>query len=92
MADSLGRKPVIPAGAGILLPRRSPARWRRLSIQLIVMRFSRFCWAVAASVVINAPDAGYLSKGRVFAHDASFVMLVTTIALLMAPYCRRLRW
>jgi DHA1 family bicyclomycin/chloramphenicol resistance-like MFS transporter len=66
------------------LPRRRwPARWQQTIDQLIIMRFFHGP-AAAASVVINALMRDIYPKEE-FSRMMSFVMLVTTIAPLVAP-------
>ena len=73
MADSLGRKPVILGGTLV-----------QTIDHLIIMRFFHGLAAAAASVVINALMRDIYPKEE-FSRMMSFVMLVTTIAPLVAP-------
>ncbi|CQB62669.1 bicyclomycin resistance protein [Salmonella enterica subsp. enterica serovar Bovismorbificans] len=87
MADSLGRKPVILGGTLVFAAAAGAAVACALAQtidQLIVMRFFHGLAAAAASVVINALMRDIYPKEE-FSRMMSFVMLVTTIAPLMAP-------
>lgn len=83
MADSLGRKPVILGGTLIFAAAVACALAQSID-QLIVMRFFHGLAAAAASVVINALMRDVYPKEE-FSRMMSFVMLVTTIAPLVAP-------
>ncbi|CZY05533.1 Bcr/CflA family multidrug efflux MFS transporter [Enterobacter ludwigii] len=84
MADSFGRKPVI-LGRTLIFAGAAVACAQAQTIdQLIVMRFFHGLAAAAASVVINALMRDIYPKEE-FSRMMSFVMLVTTIAPLVAP-------
>ncbi len=89
MADSLGRKPVILGGTLVFAAAAVACALAQTIDQLIVMRFFHGLAAAAASVVINALMRDIYPKEE-FSRMMSFVMLVTTIAPLMAPIVRRL--
>ena len=84
MADSLGRKPVILGGTLIFAAVAVACALAQSIDQLIVMRFFHGLAAAAASVVINALMRDIYPKEE-FSRMMSFVMLVTTIAPLVAP-------
>ncbi|WP_253383504.1 Bcr/CflA family multidrug efflux MFS transporter [unidentified bacterial endosymbiont] len=84
MADSLGRKPVILGGTLIFAGAAVACALAQSIDQLIVMRFLHGLAAAAASVVINALMRDIYPKEE-FSRMMSFVMLVTTIAPLVAP-------
>ncbi|HCJ6521705.1 TPA: Bcr/CflA family multidrug efflux MFS transporter [Enterobacter cloacae] len=84
MADSLGRKPVILGGTLIFAAAAVACALAQSIDQLIVMRFFHGLAAAAASVVINALMRDIFPKEE-FSRMMSFVMLVTTIAPLVAP-------
>ncbi|SUI27809.1 bicyclomycin resistance protein [Salmonella enterica subsp. enterica serovar Derby] len=84
MADSLGRKPVILGGTLVFAAAAVACALAQTIDQLIVMRFFHGLAAAAASVVINALMRDIYPKEE-FSRMMSFVMLVTTIAPLMAP-------
>ncbi|ELE9012726.1 Bcr/CflA family multidrug efflux MFS transporter [Enterobacter cloacae] len=84
MADSLGRKPVILGGTLIFAAAAVACALAQSIDQLIVMRFFHGLAAAAASVVINALMRDIYPKEE-FSRMMSFVMLVTTIAPLVAP-------
>lgn len=84
MADSLGRKPVILGGTLIFAGAAVACALAQSIDQLIVMRFFHGLAAAAASVVINALMRDVYPKEE-FSRMMSFVMLVTTIAPLVAP-------
>ena len=84
MADSLGRKPVILGGTLIFAAAAVACALAQSIDQLIVMRFFHGLAAAAASVVINALMRDVYPKEE-FSRMMSFVMLVTTIAPLVAP-------
>ncbi len=84
MADSLGRKPVIWAGRWYLPLRRL---YQCVGADYQISGGDAFFHglaATAASVVINALMRDIYPKEE-FSRMMSFVMLVTTIAPLMAP-------
>ena len=84
MADSLGRKPVILGGT-LIFAAAAVACARAPTIDyLIGTRFFHGLAAAAASVVINALMRDIYPKEE-FSRMMSFVMLVTTIAPLVAP-------
>ncbi|HHA1766871.1 TPA: Bcr/CflA family multidrug efflux MFS transporter [Enterobacter ludwigii] len=84
MADSFGRKPVILGGTLIFAGAAVACAQAQTIDQLIVMRFFHGLAAAAASVVINALMRDIYPKEE-FSRMMSFVMLVTTIAPLVAP-------
>lgn len=84
MADSLGRKPVILGGTLVFAAAAVACALAQSVDQLIVMRFLHGVAAAAASVVINALMRDIYPKEE-FSRMMSFVMLVTTIAPLVAP-------
>ncbi|MFV7476365.1 Bcr/CflA family multidrug efflux MFS transporter [Enterobacter pseudoroggenkampii] len=84
MADSLGRKPVILGGTLIFAAAAVACALAQTIDHLIVMRFFHGLAAAAASVVINALMRDIYPKEE-FSRMMSFVMLVTTIAPLVAP-------
>ena len=84
MADSLGRTPVILGGTLIFAGAAVACAQAQTIDQLIVMRFFHGLAAAAASVVINALMRDIYPKEE-FSRMMSFVMLVTTIAPLVAP-------
>lgn len=84
MADSLGRKPVILGGTLIFAAGAVACALAQSIDQLIVMRLFHGLAAAAASVVINALMRDIYPKEE-FSRMMSFVMLVTTIAPLVAP-------
>ncbi|MBE8214608.1 MFS transporter, partial [Leptospira borgpetersenii serovar Ballum] len=84
MADSLGRKPVILGGTLIFAAAAIACALAQSIDQLIYMPFLHGLSAAAASVVINALMRDIYPKEE-FSRMMSFVMLVTTIAPLLAP-------
>ena len=84
MADSIGRKPVILGGTLVFAAAAVACAMAQTIDQLIVMRFFHGLAAAAASVVINALMRDIYPKEE-FSRMMSFVMLVTTIAPLVAP-------
>lgn len=84
MADSVGRKPVILGGTLIFAAAAVACALAQSIDQLITMRFFHGLAAAAASVVINALMRDIYPKEE-FSRMMSFVMLVTTIAPLLAP-------
>ncbi|VFS77933.1 Sulfonamide resistance protein [Kluyvera cryocrescens] len=84
MADSLGRKPVILGGTLIFATAAAACALAPTIDYLIVTRFFHGLAAAAASVVINALMRDIYPKEE-FSRMMSFVMLVTTIAPLVAP-------
>nr|WP_230963103.1 Bcr/CflA family multidrug efflux MFS transporter [Enterobacter cloacae] len=84
MADSLGRKPVILGGTLIFAAAAVACALAQSIDQLIVIRLFHGLAAAAASVVINALMRDIYPKEE-FSRMMSFVMLVTTIAPLVAP-------
>lgn len=93
MADSLGRKPVILGGV-IVFALASAACAVAESINTFIwLRFLHGFAAAAASVVINALMRDMFTKDE-FSRSMSFVVLVMTIAPLMAPIMggEMMRW
>ena len=84
MADSIGRKPVILGGTLIFAAAAVACALAQTVDQLITMRFLHGLAAAAASVVINALMRDMFPREE-FSRMMSFVMLVTTIAPLLAP-------
>lgn len=84
MADSLGRKPVILGGTLVFAAAAVACALSQTIDHLIIMRFLHGLAAAAASVVINALMRDIYPKEE-FSRMMSFVMLVTTIAPLVAP-------
>ncbi|MEP8857149.1 Bcr/CflA family multidrug efflux MFS transporter [Enterobacter asburiae] len=84
MADSLGRKPVILGGTLVFAAAAVACALAQTIDHLIIMRFFHGLAAAAASVVINALMRDIYTKEE-FSRMMSFVMLVTTIAPLVAP-------
>ncbi|UAN20707.1 Bcr/CflA family multidrug efflux MFS transporter [Enterobacter sp. JBIWA003] len=84
MADSLGRKPVILGGTLVFAAAAVACALAQTIDHLIFMRFFHGLAAAAASVVINALMRDIYPKEE-FSRMMSFVMLVTTIAPLVAP-------
>lgn len=83
MADSIGRKPVILGGTLIFAAAAGACALAQSIDQLITLRFFHGL-AAAASVVINALMRDIYPKEE-FSRMMSFVMLVTTVAPLLAP-------
>ena len=84
MADSLGRKPVVLGGTLVFAGATAACAMAQSIDHLIVMRFFHGLAAAAASVVINALMRDIYPKEE-FSRMMSFVMLVTTVAPLVAP-------
>jgi DHA1 family bicyclomycin/chloramphenicol resistance-like MFS transporter len=84
MADSIGRKPVILGGTLVFAAAAVACALSQTIEHLIIMRFFHGLAAAAASVVINALMRDIYPKEE-FSRMMSFVMLVTTIAPLVAP-------
>lgn len=84
LADSFGRKPVIAAGTLIFALAAAACALAQTIDQLITLRFLHGLSAAAGSVVISALMRDSYSKEE-FSRMMSFVMLVTTIAPLLAP-------
>lgn len=84
MTDNLGRKPVMLGGTLVFALAASACALAQSIDQLIVMRFMHGLAAAAASVVINALMRDIYPKEE-FSRMMSFVMLITTIAPLVAP-------
>ena len=84
MADSLGRKPVVLGGTLVFAGAAAACAMAQSIDHLIVMRFFHGLAAAAASVVINALMRDIYPKEE-FSRMMSFVMLVTTVAPLVAP-------
>lgn len=84
MADSLGRKPVILGGTLVFAAAAVACALAQTIDHLIIVRFFHGLAAAAASVVINALMRDIYPKEE-FSRMMSFVMLVTTIAPLVAP-------
>lgn len=84
LADSFGRKPVITFGTLIFAIAAAACALSQTIDQLINMRLLHGLSAAAGSVVISALMRDTYSKEE-FSRMMSFVMLVTTIAPLLAP-------
>ncbi|RWR02655.1 bicyclomycin/multidrug efflux system [[Pantoea] beijingensis] len=84
LADSFGRKPVITFGTLVFALAAAACAMSQTVEQLINMRFLHGLSAAAGSVVISALMRDSYSKEE-FSRMMSFVMLVTTIAPLLAP-------
>ena len=84
LADSFGRKPVIAVGTLIFAVAAAACALSNSIEQLINMRFLHGLSAAAGSVVISALMRDSYSKEE-FSRMMSFVMLVTTVAPLLAP-------
>lgn len=84
MADSIGRKPVVLGGTLVFAVAAIACALSSTIDYLIAMRFVHGLSAAAASVVINALMRDIYPKEE-FSRMMSFVMLVTTIAPLIAP-------
>jgi len=84
LADSFGRKPVIAAGTLIFAIAAAACALAQTIDQLITLRFLHGLSAAAGSVVISALMRDSYSREE-FSRMMSFVMLVTTIAPLLAP-------
>lgn len=84
MADSLGRKPVIFWGVMIFAVAAGACAMAQSVEQLVWMRFLHGLAAAAASVVINALMRDMFTKDE-FSRMMSFVVLVMTVAPLLAP-------
>ncbi|WP_437609789.1 Bcr/CflA family multidrug efflux MFS transporter [Erwinia sp. V71] len=84
LADSFGRKPVITFGTLVFAIAAAACALSQSVEQLINMRLLHGLSAAAGSVVISALMRDSYSKEE-FSRMMSFVMLVTTIAPLLAP-------
>lgn len=84
MADSLGRKPVILGGTLIFAIAGAACALAQSIEQLIYLRFLHGMSAAAAAVVINALMRDMFTKDD-FSRMMSFVVLVMTVAPLVAP-------
>lgn len=84
LADALGRKPVILGGTLVFVLAASACALSQTIEMLITMRFFHGLAAAAASVVINALMRDIYTRDE-FSRMMSLVMLVTTIAPLLAP-------
>jgi DHA1 family bicyclomycin/chloramphenicol resistance-like MFS transporter len=84
MADSIGRKPVVLGGTLVFAAAAIACALSQTIDHLIFMRFLHGLSAAAASVVINALMRDIYPKEE-FSRMMSFVMLITTIAPLVAP-------
>nr|WP_315707754.1 Bcr/CflA family multidrug efflux MFS transporter [Brenneria ulupoensis] len=84
MSDSIGRKPVILGGVLVFTLAAAACALSQTVEQLIYMRFLHGLSAASASVVINALMRDMFSKDE-FSRMMSFVILVMTIAPLLAP-------
>jgi len=84
LADTLGRKPVILFGTVLFAVAAAACALSRTVEHLIYMRFLHGLSAAAASVVINALMRDMFTKDD-FSRMMSFVVLVMTVAPLLAP-------
>lgn len=84
IADSWGRKPVIVAGTLVFAVAAASCALSQSIEQLIAMRLVHGLAAAAASVVISALIRDSYAKEE-FSRMMSFMMLITTIAPLLAP-------
>ncbi|WP_409308924.1 Bcr/CflA family multidrug efflux MFS transporter [Pectobacterium sp. B1J-3] len=84
MADSVGRKPVILGGTLIFALAGVACALSQTVEQLVQMRFLHGLSAAASAVVINALIRDMFSKDE-FSRMMSFVVLVMTVAPLIAP-------
>ncbi|MCC8373479.1 MULTISPECIES: Bcr/CflA family multidrug efflux MFS transporter [Photorhabdus] len=84
MADSLGRKPVILGGVTVFALASAACAMVQNIDDFIYMRFLHGFSAAAAGVVINALMRDLFTKDE-FSRSMSFVILVMTIAPLIAP-------
>ncbi|MGV3345893.1 Bcr/CflA family multidrug efflux MFS transporter [Enterobacteriaceae bacterium LUAb1] len=84
LADSFGRKPVLVGGTLIFAMAAACCALSQTIDQLINARFLHGLSAAAGNVVINAVMRDNYSKEE-FSRMMSFVMLVTTVAPLLAP-------
>ncbi|CAO96309.1 Bcr/CflA family multidrug efflux MFS transporter [Erwinia tasmaniensis] len=84
LADSFGRKPVIALGTFLFALAAAACALAQTIEQLIHMRFLHGLSAAAGSVVISALMRDSYSKEE-FSRMMSFVLLVTTVAPLLAP-------
>lgn len=84
MADSFGRKPVVLGGTLVFAVAAAACALSQSIDQLIALRFLHGLAAAGASVVINALMRDIYPKEE-FSRMMSFVMLITTIAPLVAP-------
>lgn len=84
MADSVGRKPVILWGTLVFAIAGAACAMAQTIDQLIYLRFLHGLSAAAASVVINALMRDMFTKDE-FSRMMSFVVLVMTVAPLLAP-------
>lgn len=84
MADSLGRKPVILGGTLVFMLAGVACALAQTIEQLTVLRMLHGLSAAASAVVINALMRDTFAKDE-FSRMMSFVMLVMTVAPLLAP-------
>ncbi|AXF78681.1 Bcr/CflA family multidrug efflux MFS transporter [Erwinia tracheiphila] len=84
LADSFGRKPLISLGTLIFSVAAAACAMAQTIDQLIVMRLLHGLSAAAGSVVSSALMRDCYSKEE-FSRMMSFMMMVTTIAPLLAP-------
>lgn len=93
MADSIGRKPVILGGVIVFAIASAACALTESIESLIWFRFLHGFAAAAASVVINALMRDMFTRDE-FSRSMSFVVLVMTIAPLLAPILggEMMRW
>lgn len=84
MSDSIGRKPLILWGTFVFALAGGACAMAQTIEQLINLRFLHGLSAAAASVVINALMRDMFTRDE-FSRMMSFVILVMTIAPLLAP-------
>ncbi|MFP1983209.1 Bcr/CflA family multidrug efflux MFS transporter [Lonsdalea quercina] len=84
MSDSVGRRPVILGGVIMFTIAAVACALSQTVEQLVAMRFLHGLSAASASVVINALMRDLFSKEE-FSRMMSFVILVMTVAPLLAP-------
>ncbi|MEQ4776686.1 Bcr/CflA family multidrug efflux MFS transporter [Providencia huaxiensis] len=84
MADSIGRKPVILGGVVVFAIASAACAITESIDSLIWLRFLHGFAAAAASVVINALMRDMFTRDE-FSRSMSFVVLVMTVAPLLAP-------
>lgn len=85
LSDSFGRKPIIVVGTLIFSLTTAACALSQSIHQLITLRFLHGLAAAAGIVVIGALIRDIFSKKEEFSRMMSFVMMVTTIAPLLAP-------
>lgn len=84
LSDSYGRKPIIILGLSVFFFAAIACALAQTINQLILMRFIHGLFAASCVVVINSLLRDLFEKEE-FSQMMSFVMLVTTLAPLIAP-------